>query len=255
MEKKSNEILPGIIIRNSSHFTVNSSLNGTFISLIDFNEVNTRYYEDNEVYNDEFEYMHDEEAEEILTSGHDLDDCIKESTVQTVSIIKRNILKEFKNYEILAFDIQGDDRILFFIKTINEENKEKFLLLILSYDFYIDMNLFLSSLVELEHFRAYGPFHSGCYEFYMKDSLLEYEFELLTYKNLNTLSKYFIPIIEVNLREQSEGIYFVIKNNLGDPIIFTHLSTSEEIEAFNKVLTKADPQAGLLFSLSYNANK
>ena len=28
MEKKSNEILPGIIIRNYSHFTVNSSLNG-----------------------------------------------------------------------------------------------------------------------------------------------------------------------------------------------------------------------------------
>ncbi len=255
MEKKSNEILPGILIRNYSHFTVNSSLNGTFVSLIDFNEVNTRYYEDNEVYDGNFEYTHDEEAEEILTSVHDLDDCIKESTVQTVSIIKRNILKEFKNYEILAFDIQGDDRIIFFIKTINEENKEKFLLLILSLDFYIDMKLLLSSIVELEHFRAYGPFHSGCYEFHMKDSLLEYEFELLTYKNLNTLSRYLIPIIEVDLRKQNEGIYFVIKNNLGDHIIVKHLTYPDDVTIFNKVLTKADPQAGLLFSLSYNANK
>ena len=240
MEKKSNEILPGIIIRNSSRFTVNSSLNGTFVSLIDFNEVNTRYYE---------------EAEEILTTVHIPDDCIKESTIQTINIIKRNVLKEFKNYEILAFDIQGDDRIVFFIKTINEENKEKFLLLILSYDFYIDMNLLLSGIVEIGHFRAYGPFHSGCYEFYMKDSVLEYEFELLTYKNLNSLSRYFIPIIEVNLREQSEGIYFVIKNNLGDFIIVKHLTYPDDVAIFNKVLTKADPQAGLLFSLSYNANK
>ena len=89
----------------------------------------------------------------------------------------------------------------------------------------------------------------------MKDSLLEYEFELLTYKNLNSLSRYFIPIIEVNLREQSEGIYFVIKNNLGDFIIVKHLTYPDDVAIFNKVLTKADPQVGLLFSLSYNANK
>ena len=247
MENKFNEILPGILIRNSSHFTVNSSLNGTFVSLIDYNEVSAKYYEDDEVY--------DEEAEEILATVHDRDDYIKEATVQTISIIKRDILKEFKNYEILAFDIQGDDRIIFFIKTINEENKEEFLLLILSHDFYIDMKLLMSSIVELGRFRAYGPFHSGCYEFYMKDSVLEYEFELLTYKDLNALSKYFIPIIEVNLREQNEGLYFVIKNNLGDPIIAKHLTYPDDVAIFNKVLTKADPQTGLLFSLSYNANK
>ena len=81
MENKSKEILPGILIRNSSHFTINSSLNGTFVSLIDYNEVSAKYYEDNEVY--------DEEAEEILTTVHARDDYIKESTVQTISIIKR----------------------------------------------------------------------------------------------------------------------------------------------------------------------
>ena len=84
MENKSKEILPGILIRNSSHFTINSSLNGTFVSLIDYNEVSCKYYEDNEVY--------DEEAEEILTTVHDRDDYIKEATVQTISIIKSNIL-------------------------------------------------------------------------------------------------------------------------------------------------------------------
>ena len=255
MEKKTNENLPGILIRNSSQFTVNSSLNGTFVSLIDYNEVSTKYYEDNEVYDDDFEYMHDEEVEEILTTVHDLDDYIKEATVQTVSIIKRNILREFKNYEILAFDIQGDDRIIFFIKTIDEENKEKFLLLILSYDFCIDMNLLLSGIVDFGCFRAYGPFHSGCYEFHMKDSLLEYEFELITCKNLNALCRYFIPLIEVDLRKQDKGIYFVIKNNLGVPIIVKHLTHPDDAAIFNEILTKADPQAGLLFSLLYNANK
>ena len=46
-----------------------------------------------------------------------------------------------------------------------------------------------------------------------------------------------------------------IKNNIGDPVIFTPLTTSNDIEAFIETLTKADPQAGILFSLSYNANK
>lgn len=225
MIKKSNKNSPNIFLRPLAHFRFNSSLNGTRISLF----------------------------EEILPTFHHLH--INEATVQTISIIKRNILEQFKSYEILAFNISDFTKIIFFIKTTNEENKENFLLLLLTYEFEIDIQLFISSLVNLGEFRAYNPFNSGLSKFYMKDSLLEYDFELSTYENLNTLSKYFVPTIEPNLSKQDKGIYFVIKNNLGDPIIFTHLSTSEEIEVFNKALTKADPQAGLLFSLSYNANK
>ena len=57
-----------------------------------------------------------------------------------------------------------------------------------------------------------------------------------------------------NKEERDIVNYFVIKNTLDDPIVFTHLST-DEIDIFTKTLTKADPQAGLLFSLSYNTNK
>ena len=63
----------------------------------------------------------------------------------------------------------------------------------------------MSIMLDLGSFRAYGPFHSGCYEFHMKDSLLEYGFELLNYKDLNTLSKHFIPSIEPDLYKQNKG--------------------------------------------------
>ena len=252
MEKKTNENPPCILVQYSSNFTVNSSLDETYALLVDYN----KYLRYHKIYNEDFEDIHDEKVEEILSTFPDLDDYVKKATVQTASVIKENILEELKNYEILAFDIpDGEEIITFFIKTINEENKENFLVLVISYNFDIDIGLFMSIMLDLENFRAYGPFHSGCYEFHMKDSLLEYEFELLTYKNLNTLSNQFIPSIEPDLYKQNKGVYFVIKNNLGDPIIVKHLIHPDDAAIFNEVLTKVDPQVGLLFSLSYNANK
>ena len=258
MEKKSKEILPGILLLNFSEYTINSSLHGISASLFDYNDINskvdTQYCPEcaapDVYYDDDFEYMYDEEIEEILTNFDDLDNYIKESTVQTISIIKRNILERLKNYEILAFEIQDNDETIFFIKTINEENKEKFLLLRLSYDYEIDMRLFMISMLDCKEFRYYGRYSSGLYGFHMKGSLLQYEFELLNRTNLNTVSS-----TDPNLSIVNEGAYFVIKNNLGNSVIMTHLPYSDDIEIFNKVLTKADPQAGLLFSLSYNANK
>ena len=257
MEKKSNKILPGILMSNFSEYTINPSLHGISASLFDYNDINTQYCseypapERDIYYDDDFEYAYDEEVEEILTNFDDLDDYIKEATVQTVSIIKRNILERLKNYEILAFDIQdNDENIIFFIKTINDENKEKFILLRLSCDYEIDMRLFMISMLDCKEFRYYGRYSSGLYGFHMKDSLLQYEFELLNYTNLNTISS-----TDPNLSIVNEGAYFVIKNNLGDPIVFTQLRYPDDIAIFNEALTKADPQAGLLFSLSYNANK
>ena len=252
MEKKTNENLPCILVQYSSNFTVNSSLDETYALLVDYN----KYLRYHKIYNEDFEDIHDEKVEEILSTFPDLDDYVKKATVQTASVIKENILEQFKNYEILAFDIpDGDDIITFFIKTISEENKEKFLVLVLSYNFNIDIQLFMSIMLDLGCFRAYGPFHSGFYEFHMKDSLLEYDFELLTYKDLNTLSNQFMPSIEPELYKQNKGVYFVIKNNLGDPIIVKHLIYPDDAAIFNEALTKVDPQVGLLFSLSYNANK
>ena len=259
MENKSNEILPGILLLNFSEYTINSSLHGISAFLFDYNDINSKvdsvYCPEcaapEVYYDDDFEYMYDEEIEEILTSFDDLDNYIKEATVQTASVIKRDILERLKNYEILAFDIQdNDENIIFFIKTINDENKEKFLLLRLSYDYEIDMRLFMISMLDCKEFRYYGRYSSGLYGFHMKDSLLQYEFELLNCTNLNTVSS-----TDPNLSIVNEGAYFVIKNNLGDPIVFTQLRYPDDIAIFNEALTKADPQAGILFSLSYNANK
>ena len=69
--------------------------------------------------------------------------------------------------------------------------------------------------------------------------------------------KYFTNILHRSCNKKELDIvnYFVIKNSLGDPIIMTRLLGSNDNESFKKVLTEVDPQAGLLFSLSYNANK
>lgn len=257
MEKKSNKILPGILLLNFSAHTINSSLHGISASLFDYNDINTkvdtRYCpecaapERDIYYDDDFEYTYDEEVEEILTTFDDLDDYIKEATVQTVSIIKRNILERLKNYEIVAFDISDNDKnIIFFIKTTIDENKEKFLLLSLSFHYEINIRLFMLSMLDCRQFRYYGHHSSGLYGFHMKDSLLKYEFELMPYGDLNVISSTDIDI---------KGICFNIKNNLGDNIVFTNLKSPDEIAIFNEVLTEADPQAGLLFSLSYNINK
>ena len=261
MENKSNEILPGILLLNFSEYTINSSLHGISAFLFDYNDINSKvdseYCPERDIYyDDDFEYAYDEEVEEILTNFDDLDEYIKEATVQSVSVIKRNILERLKNYEIVAFDIPDNDKyIIFFIKITNDENKEKFILLSLLFDYVfdyeIDIRLFMLTMIDCRQFRSYGPFNHGLRGFYMKDSLLEYDFELLTYDNLTNTT----PIILRDEGDRNKGVYFVIKNNLGDPVIVKHLIYPDDIVMFKEVLTKADPQAGLLFSLSYNANK
>ena len=109
--------------------------------------------------------------------------------------------------------------------------------------------LFISETVNLMEFRYYGYFSP--YGMYMKDELTKYDFELLPE------DKYFTNILHRRYNKEERDIvnYFVIKNSLGDPIIMTRLLGSNDNEAFKKVLTEVEPQAGLLFSLSYNANK
>ena len=43
MEKKSKEILPGILMSNFSEYTINPSLHGISASLFDYNDINTQY--------------------------------------------------------------------------------------------------------------------------------------------------------------------------------------------------------------------
>ena len=175
---------------------------------------------------------------------------IEQATIKSLTLAKKE-LESLNKYEIVAFDvlggILGTRRIKLFIKLTEEE--EKFIVLSLIFDIRINVYLFLSQMFDLREFRYYG-FHD-LYMFYMKDKLTKYEFELLSTKEFVTnILNFPSPILE-----SYEGIYFIIKNDIDDPVIFTLLTTSNDIEAFNMALTKADPQAGLLFSLSYNANK
>ena len=82
-----------------------------------------------------------------------------------------------------------------------------------------------------------------------------FHFELLKFENLFIMDRIFLLSVAQISSKKKYGLYFVIKNSLGNPVVMTHLPSQDDIEIFNKVLTKADPQAGLLFSLSYNANK
>ena len=42
MEKKTNKILPGILLLNFSEYTINSSLHGISASLFDYNDITTK---------------------------------------------------------------------------------------------------------------------------------------------------------------------------------------------------------------------
>ena len=174
---------------------------------------------------------------------------IRIDSIKAANIIKKE-LESLNKYEILAFDvpdIHGNDPINFFIKLTEEE--EKFIVLRFEFDFIMNRALFISETVNLMEFRYYGYFSP--YGTYMKDELTKYDFELLPE------DKYFTNILHRRYNKEERDIvnYFVIKNSLGDPIIMTRLLGSNDNESFKKVLTEVDPQAGLLFSLSYNANK
>ena len=170
-------------------------------------------------------------------------------TIEAANIIKKE-LESLNKYEILAFDvpdIHGNDPINFFIKLTEE--KDKFIVLRFEFNFCMNRTLFISETVNLTEFRYYGYFSP--YGLYMKDELAKYDFELLPE------DEYFTNILHRSYNKEELDIknYFVIKNSLGDPIIMTCLLGSNDNESFKKALTEADPQAGLLFSLYYNANK
>lgn len=254
MKKKNNESSP-VITRLTTDMP-NRSLTEICISLLDYNGESKKYQstsiEDVNGYYSDYSVIYDEKVEKELTSFSDFHEYVKDATTKTIGMVKK-VLKSLKKYEILAFNILDtgslvNGMITFFIKTTGTD---KFTILSLSYDYEIDMQLFMNSILNLGEFRYYG---SGLCGFYMKDNLIEYEFELLKYNDLHFKPKEFLNI-EPDLDKKDKGIYFVIKNSLNDPVILTHLSTSDEIEVFNKVLTKVDPQVGLLFSLSYNTNK
>lgn len=254
MARKTNKSTPNIVVKNLTYDLINSSLTEIWLSLIDYSEESGYYPDYDDEYNLDYDVIYDEKLEKELTSVGDLNNYIETATIKTIEIIKRVlkllVLKSKKKHEILAFNIpETDDRITFFIKVINEE---KFYALTLLYNFDINMQLFMNGVVNLGKFRYYG---SSLYGFYMQDSLIEYEFELVKYKDLNFIHKKFLPIIEPVLDNKSKGVYFVIKNSAANPVIMTHLSNSDNIETFNNALTKANSQAGLLFSLSYNINK
>lgn len=255
MARKTNKSTPNIVVKNLTYDLINSSLTEIWLSLIDYSGESGYYCSDHDNdYDLDYDVIYDEKPENQLTSIDEFNDYIEDATIKTIEIIKRVlkslVLKSKKKHEILAFNIpETDDRITFFIKAINEE---KFYALTLLYNFDINMQLFMNSVVNLGKFRYYGL---GLHGFYMQDSLTEYEFDLVKYKDLTFITKRFLLTIDPVLGNMSKGIYFVIKNSSADPVIMTHLSNSDDIETFNNALTKADQQAGLLFSLSYNANK
>ena len=249
MEKKTLGSSPAIDRSRLANDIINPSLEGYYISLIDRNDVKNQYSDDDD---EDYDIIYGEGIEEYLTTTVDLVEYMQEATTKTIDIVKQ-VLKLFLKHEIIAFNISEaeDNRIMFFLKNA----KDHFTMLILSYSYEINVHLFMNNIVNLEEFRCYGNNNYGLHGFYMKDDLIGYDFELLKFDKLFTTDRILLYTVEPISSKRQDGIYYVIKNNLGNSVIMTHLPYSDDIEIFNKVLTKADPQAGLLFSLSYNTNK
>ena len=226
---------PKISIEHGLTSNINNSLSENYI----------RFFEYDSIICD----TDDEKMKEYSMGISESAEYIEQATIKSLTVVKKE-LESLNKYEIVAFDvlggILGTKRIKFFIKLTEEE--EEFIVLTLIFDCRINAYLFLSQMFDLREFRYYGS--NDLYGFYMKDKLTKYEFELLSTKEFVTNILFPFPIPEAY-----DGTYFIIKNNIGDPVIFTLLETSNDIEAFTEALTKADSQAGLLFSLSYNANK
>ena len=120
------------------------------------------------------------------------------------------------------------------------------------YNYVVYNQIVMEKILDLSKFRYYD---SGIYDFYMQDALTEYNFEVTKCKEGSfRLRKMLTQIEPIYYLRGNDALYFVIKNSLGDPLVVTEIRESN-IETFAETLTKADPQAGILFSLSYNANK
>ena len=241
MRKKTFGSSPAIGAFRLANDIINPSLEADSISLFDHND-----------YDEARDISYDEGIEEYLITTVDLFEYTQKATTKTIDIAKE-FFKLFEEYEVVAFNISEaeDNRIMFFLKNA----KDHFSMLILSYCYEINVHFFINNIVNLEEFRCYGNNNYGLHGFYMKDDLIGYDFELLKFDKLFITDRILLYTIEPISSKRQDGLYFVIKNSLGNPVIMTHLSTSDEIETFNKALTKADPQAGLLFSLSYTTNK
>ena len=241
MKKKTLGSSPAIDISRLANDIINPSLEGHYISLFDHND-----------FDEARDVIYDEGIEEYLTIAVDSFEYTQKATTKTIDIAKQ-FLKLYEKYEIVAFNIGEDeyDRIIIFLKNA----KDHFTMLILLYSYEINVHFFMNNIVNLEEFRCYGNNNYGLHGFYMKDDLIGYDFELLKFDKLFTTDRILLYTVEPISSKRQDGLYFVIKNTLGDSVIMTHLPGSDDIEIFNKALTKADPQAGLLFSLSYNTNK
>ena len=218
-----------IIIEDITYWKINSSLNEMTISLI--NKENTLSYP---------EY-----------DNADYDDAHDELSIITGKTIYHVLKTQCSNGEILAVLIpKCGDRMIFFIK--KKDKEESFLMLKVLYNYEVDNQIVMEKILDLSKFRYYD---SGIYDFYMQDILVEYNFEVMKCKEGSFSLRNVLTRIEpIYYFSGNDALYFVIKNSKGDPIVVTEIR-EPNIETFTETLTKADPQAGILFSLSYNANK
>ena len=218
-----------IIIEDITYWKINSSLDEVSISLI--NKENTLSYP---------EY-----------DNADYDNADDELSIITGKTIYYVLKTQCSNGEILAVLIpKCGDRMIFFIK--KKDKEESFLMLKVLYNYEVDNQIAMKRILDLSKFRYYD---SGIYDFYMQDVLVEYNFEVMKCKEGSFSLRNVLTRIEpIYYFSGNDALYFVIKNNKGDPVVVTEIRESN-IETFTETLTKADPQAGILFSLSYNANK
>ena len=218
-----------IIIEDITYWKINSSLNEMTISLI--NKENKLSYP---------EY-----------DNADYDDAHDELSIITGKTIYYVLKTQCSNGEILAVLIpKCGDRMIFFIK--KKDKEESFLMLKVLYNYGVETQIDMKRILDLSKFRYYD---SGIYDFYMQDVLVEYNFEVMKCKEGSFSLRNVLTRIEpIYYFSGNDALYFVIKNSKGHPIVVTEIRESN-VETFTETLTKADPQAGILFSLSYNANK
>ena len=218
-----------IDIEDISYWDINPSLDEVTISLI--NKENRFSYP-------EYENV-------------DYDNADDELSAITGKIIYYVLKTQCSNSEILAVLIpKCGDSIIFFVK--KKDKEESFRMLKVLYNYVVDNQIVMEKILDLSKFRYYD---SGIHDFYMQDVLTEYNFEVMKCKEDSfRLRKMLTQIEPIYYLRGNDALYFVIKNSLGDPLVVTEIRESN-IETFAETLTKADPQAGLLFSLSYNANK
>ena len=218
-----------IDIEDISYWDINPSLDEVTIRLI--NKENTLSYP-------EYENV-------------DYDNADDELSTKTGKIIYYVLKTQWSNGEILAVLIpKCGDSIIFFVK--KKDKEESFRMLKVLYNYVVDNQIVMEKILDLSKFRYYD---SGIYDFYMQDALTEYNFEVMKCKEGSFMLRKMLTQIEpIYYLRGNDALYFVIKNNKGYPLVVTEIRESN-IETFAETLTKADPQAGILFSLSYNANK